>query len=65
MSFQHPASGSSKKRQHSSAESGEKGLGGLDPGDLDIGLPPAPAYRLRSQGQEPNAAGKTLLWSTL
>ena len=51
MSLPYPASGSSKKRKLSAAESRDKGVGssGTDPGDLD-GPQPAPAHRGHPQG---------------
>ena len=65
MSLPHSIAGPSKKRKHSSAESGDKGvgLGGIDPANLD-GPQPAPAYRDRSQGQKFDDTRKVLFLST-
>ena len=61
MSFQHPASGSSKERKHSSAEIRDKRLesGGLDLGDPEIGPPRAPVHRAHLQGQGSKATEKS------
>ena len=66
MSLPYPIWLLSEEQKHSSADrtDREEESGGLGPRDPEIGPPCAPAYRVRSQGEEFDAKEKTLLWPT-